>query len=452
MLQSSYSRLQTLFHHFFQSEIIRRLLKNTGYLFSATGISAALSMLQGILTARLLGVAEFGILGAIVMFTSVINKFASFRMSELVVQYVGKYTVAGDQPRAAAVFKAAALAEMLASVLAFLLIWALSPLGAVYFGKDAGLTRWFVLYGLIVLANLIAESSTGLLQTFDRFRRMAGLNVAQSLVTLAIITIAYITHGGLFEIILAYMAGKFVGALGLTFAAVQEARRRWGAGWWRAPLGLLRPQARELAHFAVSTNLSASLSLINKDSEILWVSFFRTPVEAGYYKLALTLANLVQMPVSPLPQATYPELSREVSRRNWGNVRHILRQGSWLAGGYTLAAGLGLLLLGRPLIGLLYAPEFLPAYPALLILLAGYLVANTFYWHRTALLSLGRPDFPTKLNLGLAVLKVAGILLLVPRFGYLANAALLAGSYLLGVSISALKVRSLVARQEQLPA
>jgi O-antigen/teichoic acid export membrane protein len=182
------------------------------------------------------------------------------------------------------------------------------------------------------------------------------------------------------------------------------------------------------------------------------VSFFRTPVEAGYYKLALTLANLVQMPVSPLPQATYPELSREVSRKNWGNVRHILRQGSWLAGGYTLAAALGLLLLGRPLIQFLYAPEFLPAYPALLILLAGYLVANTFYWHRTALLSLGRPDFPTKLNLGLAVLKVAGILLLVPSFGYLANAALLAGSYLLGVSISALKVRSLVARQEQLTA
>jgi O-antigen/teichoic acid export membrane protein len=51
-----------------------------------------------------------------------------------------------------------------------------------------------------------------------------------------------------------------------------------------------------------------------------------------------------------------------------------------------------------------------PAYPALVILLAGYLFANTFYWNRTALLALGRPDFPMKVNVIAAVLKLAGIL------------------------------------------
>jgi hypothetical protein len=33
-------------------------------------------------------------------------------------------------------------------------------------------------------------------------------------------------------------------------------------------------------------------------------------------------------------------------------------------------------------------------------------------------------------------MKIGGIFLLVPRFGYLANAALLSASYLLGVSVS----------------
>jgi O-antigen/teichoic acid export membrane protein len=217
-------------------------------------------------------------------------------------------------------------------------------------------------------------------------------------------------------------------------------------------LDLLRPQRRELARFAISTNLSATLSLINKDSELLWVSYLRNPLETGYYKLALALANLVQLPISPLPQATYPELSREAARRNWSNVRYVLRQGSLLAGGYTLAASLGLLLLGRWVIRFFYNPEYLPAYPAVLILLVGFLVANTFYWHRTALLAVGRPDFPTKVNLVLAVLKVAGALALVSRFGYLASAGLLAGSYLLGVTVSVFKFRGEVARQDQLAA
>jgi len=105
--------------------------------------------------------------------------------------------------------------------------------------------------------------------------------------------------------------------------------------------------------------------------------------------------------------------------------------------------------LGRPLIRILYTPEYLPAYPALLILLAGFLVANTFYWNRIALLAIGHPDIPTKINLVLAILKVIGMLWLVPRYGFLVSAALLAGSYLFGVTVSVIKFRSSLARKEK---
>lgn len=448
MLQSSYAWLRGLFDRFFENELIRRVIKNSGYLFSATGISAALSLFQGILVARMLQPSGLGILGAIITFTSVVNKLASFRMGELVIKYVGQFTESDDPRRAAAIFKAAAIIEMLASFVAFGLVVLLAPLGARFFAKDASLTYWFVIYGTIVLANLISESSTGLLQIFDRYRRMAFLSVVQSVFTLAVIVLAYLYHGGLREVLLAYIGGKVIGAFGLTLAALVEAAWRWGKSWWRTPLGLLRLQARELVGFAVSTNLSASLSLITKDSELLWVAFFTDTVQTGYYRLALSLVNLVQMPVSPLPQATYPELSRETSRHNWGNLRYVLRQGSILAGGYTLVASLFLLIFGRSLIDHIYTAAYLPTYPGLIILLTGFLFANTFYWNRTALLALGRPDFPTKVNFVLAVLKIIGIVSLVPRYGYLASAALLAGSYALGVSVSALKVRSIIAQQE----
>jgi O-antigen/teichoic acid export membrane protein len=400
----------------------------------------------------MLGVAGFGILGIITMFTSVINKFASFRMSEMVIKYVGAYTESDDKPRAAAVFKAAALAEMSASIIAYGLIWLLAPLGARYFAKDASLATWFTLYGLIVLANLIAESSTGLLQIFNRFRQIASMNILQNVITLLLTILAFITGGGMREILLAYLVGKAISALGITYFALAEATRRWGKGWWWSPLKALSAKAREITHFAISTNISATLSLINKDSELLWVSLFRSPIEAGYYKLALSLVNLVQMPVSPLPQTTYPELSREVARKNWGNFRYILRQGSLMAGGYTLVVTIGLVLLGQQLISILYKPAFLPAYPAMVIMLAGFLIANTFYWNRIALLSLGKPDFSTMINLVLAIIKVIGIILLVPVYGYLANAALLAGSYAIGVSLSVWKVYTLLPPGKPTPA
>jgi O-antigen/teichoic acid export membrane protein len=444
------SKLPRSISHFFDNVLIQRIVRNSGYLFSATGISAGLSMLQSILAARLLGVTDFGILGTITVFTSVVNKFASFRMSELVIKYVGEYTVSGDSRRAAAVFKTAGITETLTSIFAFLLIWLLAPLGARYFAKDAGLAGWFILYGLIVLANFMAESSTGLLQIFDRYRAIAVVTVGQSLLTVILVAIAYLYQGGLLEVLLAYMAGKTVGSLSLTVIAWSEAGHHWGSGWWRSPFGLLRERLREVGRFAISTNISATINLVNKDGELLWVSALSSPTGAGYYKLALSMVNLVQLPVSPLPQATYPELSREAARRDWTSLRKILRQGSWLAFSYAVAASLVLLIFGPLIIRILYTPEFLPAYPALLILSVGYLVADTFYWNRIALLALGLPDYPTKVNLIAAGLKITGILLIVPVFGYLGSAALLTGFYLFSVSLNTIKTYSVLKERQTL--
>ncbi len=92
MIQSTTTWLRSLFHRLFQNELTRRVVKNSSYMFSATGASAALSMVQGILIARLLGVENYGILAAIMMFASLINNLVSFRMGELVIRYVAEYT------------------------------------------------------------------------------------------------------------------------------------------------------------------------------------------------------------------------------------------------------------------------------------------------------------------------------------------------------------------------
>jgi O-antigen/teichoic acid export membrane protein len=456
------SWLQRILLSVFDSALIRRIAANSGYLFSATGIAAILGIGQNILAGRLLGVQGWGLLATIILFTSVVNKFASFRMSELVIKYVGKFSEEKDEEGAAAVFKAAALAEIGASLFAFTLVVVLSPLAARYLAKDPATTGWFMLYGLIILANLIAESSTGLLQIYNRYPQIAIANVVGSAVTLAITAVVFIafesgqanlataplTQGQAMPYVLfAYVIGKICGASTLTVQALHTAGKNLGSGWWTAPLKKLQSDSRELVHFAVSTNISATLSLVNKDAEILWVSLFRSTTEAGYYKTALSLINLVTMPVSPLPQATYPELSRAAANKNWQSMVDTLKRSSLLAGGFTLGISVVLALFGQQLILLLYNnPDFLPAYPALLILIPGFLMANTFFWNRIALLALGKPDFPTKLNLVLAICKMLGILLLVPRFGYLANAALLSASYLIGVSIAAWKTRSVLRR------
>ena len=75
--------------------------------------------------------------------------------------------------------------------------------------------------------------------------------------------------------------------------------------------------------------------------------------------------------------------------------------------------------------------------PALLILLVGFGLANTLYWNRNLLLSLNLPNYPLKVVFIVGVLKILLTFLLVPLFGYLAEAALLSAFQAITVTLLA---------------
>ena len=106
-----------------EDSLLRRVVKNSSYLFSSSTIGMGLAMLQSILAARLLGVAAFGLLGMVMSFATSINRLLSFRIGELVVKYGGEYLSQGKKDRAAATLKAAALTEIATSASAYLLLY-----------------------------------------------------------------------------------------------------------------------------------------------------------------------------------------------------------------------------------------------------------------------------------------------------------------------------------------
>ena len=266
---------------FLRHPLAQRVIRNSGYLLGAQTTAAGLSMLQGILAARLLGVEGLGLLGVITQFSSVINRLTSFRMGELVISYVSRFAAQGDTRRPAAVFKAAGIAELVSSAAAFGILAALAPWAARTLAHRPAVADEFILYGLVLLANGMAESSTGLLQVFNRYRTLAVLTAVQSVITLGLIAVGFVRGADLPWVVFAYLVGKAAWALGVTAAAVRQATREWGAGWWRAPLSALNPTRRELIRFAFSTNLSASLNLVTRDSEVLWLGAFSTPLQVG---------------------------------------------------------------------------------------------------------------------------------------------------------------------------
>lgn len=425
--------------------LLQRVVRNSSYLFSSNAIAAVLGFLQGIFVVRLLGVEGYGLVsGTIMLYASNVNRFLSFRMSEVVVKYVGEALAHHDRDRAAALVKGIGIAEALTSVLAYLVLLAISFWAAQKYSTSAYL---FAFYGLFLLANLVYETSVGMLQTTDRFKLVGRANLFQSIATVTLIFTAFVLRWGIFEVLAAYLIGKTIAALLITSSAVRETNRRLGGGWTQVPLKTVSDW-RSLARFALSTNLNGTVNLLARDNIPLYIGFFRPQVEVGYFKLALSLLYFVTLPIEPFIGPTYAEITRTVARRQWDATRRLLKQVSLITGAWTLAAGGGLIALGWWLIPLVYGADSAPTYPAFVILMFGYACANILSWNRPLLLALGRPSYPLVVAAVVGVLEVILIFLLVPHGSYLMGALIFAGYLIISIGWNVWRGLTLIHREE----
>ncbi|MFZ5858175.1 MAG: lipopolysaccharide biosynthesis protein [Chloroflexota bacterium] len=428
--------------------LFSRVLRNSGMLFSSTVVSAALGFVQGILIVRLIGIEQFGALTAVMLFVSNVNRLLSFRMSEVTVKYLGEALAHDDKVRAAALAKWIGLAEAFTSVLAYLVLFFLSA----WFAGDAASAGLYRFYGLFLLANLVYETSTGILQATDKFKRVAFANLLQSIATILIVVLAFFMKWGMFEILIAYLVGKTLAALVVTGSALVELTRRLGAGWARASFALL-PDWKSIARFAVSTNINGTVNLFARDNIPLYINYFVSDAATGYFKLATSLINLVMLPIEPFIWPTYAEITKTIAQKQWDATRRLLKQVSGIGAAWTLLAGGGLAALGWWFIPFAYEVEAAPVLICVFLLLIGYGVANIANWNRPLLLALGRPNDPLIVAAVTGVIELILIVLLVPSGGYLVAAAIfsayLAISILVNVSrgLSEIKRQSLTANR-----
>ena len=430
-----------------QDSLFQRVVRNSGYLFSSNVIAAALGVLQGILIVRLLGDSNYGLLVIITDFASNTNRLLSFRMSEVVVRYVGDALAQENLQRAAALVKGSALLEALMSALAYLALFALSLWAAQRLADDASVVILFRFYGLFLLANLVYETSVGVLQSTEKFKQVAQANFYQSIVVTALIVGAFLLDLGIPGVLTAYLIGKATAGVMIAASAVRELNRRLGSGWIRAPLRLVEDW-KSILRFAVSTNLNGTVNLFARDNIRLYLAWFLPNAQIGYFRLATSLINLVMLPIEPLIWPTYAELTRTIAQRQWGATRRLLKQISALAGGWTLLAGGSLALLGWWFIPLFYGSDMAPAYAGLVILLIGYAFANIMNWNRPLLLALGQPGYPLIVAAVTGLIEILLLFLLLPGRSYLVGAAIFSAYLAISVSWNAVRGLTLIDRAE----
>ena len=444
-----------------QDKLLRGVLKNTSYLFSSNSLSAALGMVNSIFVVRLLGVEGLGLVTTVQTFVSNINRFLSFRMSEVVVKYLGQALAINPDSngetfpaaessnqdnilnqQAAAIVKGIGLLEAATSILAYIILVLLAPWAANVLLKDPSLTALIPVYGLMLLANLIYETSVGVLQATKHFSWLGTVNTIQSIITAILILVSFLLQRSILDVLGAYLLGKSFAGLSISILAIRQLSRSLGHRWWFVSLKVVKDW-RSLLGFAVNTNLNGTVNLVTRDNAPLYLAALTPPeltqAYVGYFKLGLSIINFITLPIDPFIWPTYAEITRTIALRQWQKTRNLLKQVSSIAAAWTVAAAVGIALLGWWLIPLLWGSTASPAYFVVLILLIGYGIANIFNWNRPLFLAFGKPSYPLFVALVVGVIEIFLVLWFVPAGGYLVMAAILSGYLAISVGIIALK-------------
>jgi O-antigen/teichoic acid export membrane protein len=424
----------SLLSKFKNDPLFGKVIRSSGKLLSANTISLGLSVLQGVMVARLLAPEGLGLIRVVMVYASTVNSILSFRMSELVVRYGGEYLGRDEKEKAAAVMKAAGLVEAFVSLLAFLLVIGTAGLAEKYFTESSGISWMFILYALGLLASFNLETSTGILQVTHKIELQGVFNLMQNILVTIIVGAAFLWNGTLPVVLGAYLLGKVILGLGMFIAAQMQLQKVLGTGWWRVSLSKLT-SARELIRFAVSSNISATIIKIFRESELLWVALFLPTSMVGLYSVAYAIVSFIAIPADPLISTTFPEINRLVMQKAWAQLRDFLGRITALSFAYNLLIGLGFIFFGRWIILIYSGEEFLAAYPALIALTIGIVFNYILFWNRPLLLSLGLPDFPVWVTLIVGLVKVALAFLLIPKYGIVAAGALLSFYYIASVGI-----------------
>jgi O-antigen/teichoic acid export membrane protein len=428
-----------LIHALRKDPLMDRVVRSSAHLFTSNSLSLALTVVQGALAVRLLGASGLGLITLVIGYASTVNSLLSFRMGELVVRYGGEYLEKGQKDKAAALIKAASLAEASVSFLAFLVVLFSAEWASLTFAKMPGTAMLFVVFAVGLLANFNVETSIGVLQVTGKIKHQGTINLIQSIVSISLVISAFFWGNALLLVLLAYLMSKAIPGLGIFVYARKQLHETLGRGWWQIPLANLN-EPRRIFRFAVSSNISATIIKVFRESEPLWVGYFLSTGAVGYYKVAYSLVSFLAVPADPLIAATYPEINRLIVQEAWDSLKRFLRKITSISLVINIAAALGFIFLGRIAI-LLYSgsEDFLRAYPTMLALFVGLAFNYTLFWNRPLLLSLGLPEFPIWATLAAGLVKVGLAFWLIPEFGILAAGALLSYYYIASVGIMALR-------------
>lgn len=377
----------------------------------AQGGILALGITSGILSARLLKPSGRGILAAVTIWPLALAFLCSFGLNQAIVYNLSKLRHSYAEICGAVLTIGAA--QSLIVVLAGTLVL---PVALRHYPPDVlRLAFWVLAFTPILIlggypANLL--QALGHDRAFNLVRMVAPATFVLGLALLAVVGAGAV--GNVVAVQLAgYVAALLIG-FGLLIAKVNTRPKA------------SRAATRDLMAYGARAQAANLTTYFNQRSDQLVLSVLVPPRELGLYAVAVTLA----MAVTFLPQAAGLVAFTDGASQGPEAAKRTIATSFRLSLAWLTATCVLLFIAAPFLVSVAFGPTFGGASVACRILLPGMVAVGLSQVLYAGANALGRPALPSLSEAAGMAITILGLVVLVPRYGYLAAAAISTVSYI----------------------
>ncbi|RJT45101.1 lipopolysaccharide biosynthesis protein [Rahnella woolbedingensis] len=373
--------------HWFSDGAFRTIIRNSAYLGSGNVVSALLGLLALSCAGKGMSSEMFGVLVVIQSYTKAVSDFIKFQTWQFVVQFGTPALVSKNFQRFRDVISFSFGLDIASGAIAMLGGMLLLPLLSKALGLDADSFKLALLYCTLI-PSMTSSTPTGILRTLDRFDLIAIQQSVKPLLIAMGSVVAYFLHLGFTGFIVTWFISNLFGGVLFWWFSVRELRRKDFQGALRPSLFSSARRIEGAWNFVWTTNLSHSIWAARNSCSTVLVGIILGPASAGLFKIAMTFFDATGTPAKLLEKSFYPEIMRldPSSRRPW----LLGLRSAVLAGGIGILVALLVVIVGKPLISLVFGYKYLESYDLIKIMLGAIVVSMMGFPQESLLLMAGK--------------------------------------------------------------
>jgi O-antigen/teichoic acid export membrane protein len=390
-----------------------RFASDVALTFGVRIVALLIGIATGIVVARILGPEGRGAYALIVAFPGLVLSFVHLGIAQANVYFLRKAEVKVDP----AIIKANTVVLTIGiSIVTLTALWFLKPVIFSSFLKDLPPKYYWII--LMVVPFIILETfASSLLVANERFRLINGISfVLRIIETTSIVIVLMVLHMGLWGVALAFLGMSITSASTSTYFA------------FRGRPVISRPDYRTIGRsvaYGLKSHVQTLTGFLHFRVDIFILAAFLSTVEVGYYSVAVGLVSLIFFVPESVGFVLFPKLAGLAEKEANELAIRACRNTIFVAA----MPALGILILGRIAIRIMYGVEFLPSCQALYLLLPGTLAMCVYMILSRYFTSKNKQQVTIVAGIvGLAI-NVGLNLVLIPRLGIAGAAVATTSSY-----------------------